>query len=183
MQLCVLDVELQKSNVLLLGPTGCGKTLLAQTLAKILQVPFAIADATTLTEAGYVGEDVENILLKLIQAADFDIEKADVVIADVPCSGLGIIGRKNDIKYRLTEEGFENLVTLQKKILKNVSDYVAPGGTLLYSTCTINPTENEENVQWFLKEHTEYKLEESRLFLPGVDACDGFYYAILKRNK
>ena len=70
------DVELQKSNVLLLGPTGCGKTLLAQTLAKILQVPFAIADATTLTEAGYVGEDVENILLKLIQAADYDIEKA-----------------------------------------------------------------------------------------------------------
>ena len=71
------DVELQKSNVLLLGPTGCGKTLLAQTLAKILQVPFAIADATTLTEAGYVGEDVENILLKLIQAADYDIERAE----------------------------------------------------------------------------------------------------------
>ena len=71
------DVEIQKSNVLLLGPTGCGKTLLAQTLAKILNVPFAIADATTLTEAGYVGEEVENILLKLIQAADFDIEKAE----------------------------------------------------------------------------------------------------------
>lgn len=71
------DVEIQKSNVLLLGPTGCGKTLLAQTLAKILKVPFAIADATTLTEAGYVGEDVENILLKLIQNADYDIEKAE----------------------------------------------------------------------------------------------------------
>lgn len=71
-----LDVELQKSNVLLLGPTGSGKTLLAQTLAKILNVPFAIADATTLTEAGYVGEDVENILLKLIQAADYDVERA-----------------------------------------------------------------------------------------------------------
>ena len=71
------DVEIQKSNVLLLGPTGCGKTLLASTLAKILNVPFAIADATTLTEAGYVGEDVENILLKLIQAADGDIEKAE----------------------------------------------------------------------------------------------------------
>jgi ATP-dependent Clp protease ATP-binding subunit ClpX len=71
------DVELQKSNILLVGPTGCGKTLLAQTLAKILDVPFCIADATALTEAGYVGEDVENILLRLIQAADFDIPRAE----------------------------------------------------------------------------------------------------------
>ena len=70
------DVELQKSNILMLGPTGSGKTLLAQTLARVLNVPFAIADATTLTEAGYVGEDVENILLKLIQAADYDVERA-----------------------------------------------------------------------------------------------------------
>ncbi|NLY70391.1 MAG: ATP-dependent Clp protease ATP-binding subunit ClpX, partial [Clostridiales bacterium] len=71
------DVEIQKSNIIMLGPTGSGKTLLAQTLARILNVPFAIADATSLTEAGYVGEDVENILLKLIQAADYDIEKAE----------------------------------------------------------------------------------------------------------
>ena len=70
------DVELQKSNVLLLGPTGSGKTLLAQTLAKILNVPFTIADATTLTEAGYVGEDVENIIQKLLQNCDYDVEKA-----------------------------------------------------------------------------------------------------------
>ena len=71
------DVELQKSNIIMLGPTGCGKTMLAQTLAKILNVPFAMADATSLTEAGYVGEDVENILLKLIQAADYDVERAE----------------------------------------------------------------------------------------------------------
>ena len=71
------DVEIEKSNILLVGPTGCGKTLLAQTLAKIVKVPFAIGDATTLTEAGYVGEDVENILLKLIQAADYDTKKAE----------------------------------------------------------------------------------------------------------
>src|SRR5205807_10525793 len=74
------DVELHKSNILLPGPTGCGKTLLAQTLAKMLNVPFAIADATALTEAGYVGEDVENILLKLIQAADYDVKKAETGI-------------------------------------------------------------------------------------------------------
>src|ERR671929_1771 len=73
-------VELAKSNILMLGPTGCGKTYLAQTLAKMLNVPFAIADATALTEAGYVGEDVENILLKLIQAADYDVKRAETGI-------------------------------------------------------------------------------------------------------
>lgn len=71
------DVELQKSNILMIGPTGSGKTLFAQTLARVLKVPFAIADATTLTEAGYVGDDVENILLRLLQAADFDVELAE----------------------------------------------------------------------------------------------------------
>ncbi|MDX1511465.1 MAG: ATP-dependent Clp protease ATP-binding subunit ClpX, partial [Nitriliruptorales bacterium] len=88
------DVELQKSNILLLGPTGSGKTLLAQTLARLLNVPFAIADATALTEAGYVGEDVENILLKLIQAADFDIKKAETGIIYI--DEVDKIARKSD---------------------------------------------------------------------------------------
>src|SRR5438128_8787555 len=88
------DVELQKSNILLLGPTGSGKTLLAQTLAKILDVPFSIADATALTEAGYVGEDVENILLRLIQAADFDISRAERGIVYI--DEIDKIARKSD---------------------------------------------------------------------------------------
>ncbi|HBQ85047.1 MAG TPA: ATP-dependent Clp protease ATP-binding subunit ClpX, partial [Syntrophomonas sp.] len=88
------DVELQKSNIMMLGPTGSGKTLLAQTLARILNVPFAIADATSLTEAGYVGEDVENILLKLIQAADYDIEKAEKGIVYI--DEIDKIARKTD---------------------------------------------------------------------------------------
>ena len=88
------DVELQKSNIVLIGPTGTGKTLLAQTLARVLNVPFAIADATSLTEAGYVGEDVENILLKLIQAADYDIEKAEKGIVYI--DEIDKIARKTD---------------------------------------------------------------------------------------
>ena len=87
-------VEIQKSNILMLGPTGCGKTLLAQTLARTLNVPFAIADATTLTEAGYVGEDVENILLRLIQAADYDVERAEKGIIYI--DELDKIARKSE---------------------------------------------------------------------------------------
>lgn len=108
--------------------------------------------------------------------------KADVVIADLPCSGLGIIGRKNDIKYRITEEQLQELVSLQRSILNVVWEYVVPGGTLLYSTCTINPDENQSNVKWFLEKHEDFHLVEERTFLQGIDYCDGFYFAVLKRR-
>lgn len=106
---------------------------------------------------------------------------ADVVIVDVPCSGMGIIGRKNDIKYHLSKEQLDELVVLQRKILTTVKEYVKKGGTLLYSTCTINPDENKNNVKWFLENNKEFVLEKERLFLQGIDECDGFYYAIIKK--
>jgi 16S rRNA (cytosine967-C5)-methyltransferase len=109
-------------------------------------------------------------------------EKADVVIADVPCSGLGIIGRKNDIKYRLTPDQMNELVKLQREILKTVSAYVKPGGRMLFSTCTINPDENEKNRDWILENISGFTLLEEHKFLQGVDECDGFYYAVFYKN-
>ena len=120
------DVELQKSNVLLLGPTGCGKTLLAQTLAKILNVPFAIADATTLTEAGYVGEDVENILLKLIQAADYDIEKAEKGIIYI--DEIDKISRKSENPSITRDVSGEGVQQALLKIVEGTVASVPPQG-------------------------------------------------------
>ena len=164
-----------------------GKTTAAAAYAKngrVLSMDIA-QEKLARVEENIEREHLENVEIACQDATEYMEKyegKADVVIADLPCSGLGIMGRKNDIKYRVQQSQIEALVELQHTILQNACRYVKPGGTLLYSTCTITPEENNRQTARFLQEHKDYKKVEERQFLQGVDVCDGFYYAVLKRN-
>ena len=102
--------------------------------------------------------------------------KADVVIADLPCSGLGVLAKKTDLKYKMTPETEKEVAELQRQILKTVHRYVKPGGTLIYSTCTICKSENEENAKWFVENHPQFELRWGKQIFPGRET-DGFYIA------
>lgn len=110
-------------------------------------------------------------------------EKADIVVADLPCSGLGVLGKKPDLKYKMTEDGTKELAIMQRRMLEVVKAYVKPGGKLLYSTCTVNRRENEENAAWFLSQSPEFKLVKEKQQLPGIDGGDGFYIAMFQKEK
>lgn len=165
-----------------------------------------IARDLTEYKTDLIEDNIERTGLSNIRAEVFDarvkdedmIQKADIVIADLPCSGLGIMGKKNDIKYNVTRESFDSLAALQREILTNAVQYVKPQGTLIYSTCTINPAENEQNYRWICenfdfeavdltKELPKCVLAETAKdgyiqLLPGVHPCDGFFIGKLRRK-
>lgn len=177
-------------------------------IAELLQGTGSV-EARDLTnyKVGLIQESIsrsgmDNIVATVWDATVLDesmVEKADIVVADLPCSGLGVLGKKTDLKYKMTEQTQADLVVLQRQILSKVKKYVKPGGTLVYSTCTIHDKENMENVHWFLKENPEFQLtpikdylceelqasvlEEGCLqLLPGIHESDGFFIAKLKRG-
>jgi 16S rRNA (cytosine967-C5)-methyltransferase len=176
-------------------------------MAQLLQETGHV-EARDLTDykVNLIWDNIQRSGLKNIEAIRFDAtaydetvrEKADVVIADLPCSGLGVLGKKTDLKYKMSEKTQEELVALQREILETVKSYVKPGGTLLYSTCTIHEEENMGNVEWFLDENPDFELcpisellcEELKIsvqregclqFLPGIHNSDGFFIAKFKR--
>lgn len=156
---------------------------------------------TDLIRENAIRQNFLNVVVTEKDATELDsesLEKADILLADVPCSGLGVIGRKTDIKYNISQAGILELAALQRKILEQASTYVKPGGTLIYSTCTVTPEENIENVRWFTENYPyelesldSYLCEELRgettkegylQLLPGMHLCDGFFIARLKRK-
>lgn len=151
-----------------------------------------MVEARDLTDykIGLLEENIRRAGLANIQAVKWDAtlpdpekeEKMDIVLADLPCSGLGVLGKKPDLRYKMTPEKEEELARLQQKILAVVQTYVKPGGTLVYSTCTIHRAENEENTRWFLENHPVFHLRKERQLLPGADRGDGFYIAVMEKE-
>lgn len=167
-------------------------------------------EARDLTEykVGLIQENIERTGLSNVEAVQQDalifdetsVGKADIVLADLPCSGLGVLAKKTDLKYKATKEGADSLAKLQREMLKNVQAYVKDEGKLVYSTCTINPAENMDNVHWFLNEYPEFELIDIHgslceglqkdvkengciQLLPGVHQSDGFFLACMKKRK
>ena len=144
----------------------------------------------TAYKVSLIQENISRMQLSNIHAQQADarildekmLGKADIVIADLPCSGLGVLGRKSDIKYKINKKSCQELAALQREILHTVQQYVKPGGILMYSTCTINPGENEENTAWFIKEHPEFHLEKQQQLLPQKGIRDGFFLAKMRKQ-
>lgn len=161
-----------------------GKSLLAAEKAKKVLARDVSFDKLTLIEENAARMRTDNLAVMQWDAtvtAEDLLGKADVVLMDVPCSGLGVMGKKRDIKYHVTPEGLEEIIALQKAIVSASWQYVRPGGILLYSTCTVRREENEEMCRWICEEFP-FTEEESRQLFPGEDDCDGFFYARLRRN-
>lgn len=166
---------------------GGKSTHLAEMLADTGHV-----EARDLTEykVGLIEENIKRHQLCNIEAKVFDatvldeaaIDKADVLICDLPCSGLGVMGKKTDIRYKMTPVKQQSLVALQRQILSVVHSYVKKGGTLIYSTCTIHREENEGNAEWFLQQFPQFELESQRQMLPGQTGQDGFFIAKFVRK-
>lgn len=151
-----------------------------------------MVEARDLTDykVGFIEENIrrcgmQNVCAKQMDARVLDkdsIDKADLVIADLPCSGLGVLGKKTDIRYRMTEEKERSLAALQREILSVICQYVKPKGTLMYSTCTIDRMENEENTAWFLRQNPQFELVMERQIFPDEGEGDGFYMAKMIRK-
>lgn len=166
-----------------------GKSLHA---AELMQ-GSGLVEARDLTDykVDLIKENIRRVKASNVKAVKWDacqkdeaiVGKADGVIADLPCSGLGVLGRKPDIRWRITREQQEELSKLQREMLTNACLYVKPGGTLLYSTCTINKMENEDNTRWFLENHPEFSLVKERQIFPDEGYGDGFYLAKMIRSK
>ena len=152
----------------------------------------AVVTARDLTEdkTDRIRENAERLELSMnievqdaLELREEDKEAYDVVIADVPCSGLGVMGRKNDIKYHVTPEGITDLAAQGQKILDMAEKYVRPGGKLLFSTCTILEEENGKAKGRFLADHPGYIVKQEKQFLQGVDPCDGFYFCLMEKKR